>query len=73
MADGFGRVRGKLEMTACDGKVSGDGEFFTGAEAEKSAIVADAEPEAGARLAGCTIADARQKGKLAFSAGSRCH
>jgi hypothetical protein len=50
----------KPEMTAGDGEVGGDGEFFTGVGAEKGAVVADAETEpaaAGVRGAITNLAD----------------
>jgi len=68
MADGFGRVQVELEVAARDGEVGGDGEFFAGAEAKQSAVVADAKAQIWGGLHCRPLADAREKGQLAISA-----
>lgn len=47
MADRFRGVPVEAEVTAGNGKIGGDGEFFAGAGSEQGAVVADAEAEGG--------------------------
>jgi len=66
MADGLGGVPVEAEVAAGDGKVGGDGDFFSGTRAEEGAVVADAEADGagGADGAGADLGDEGQ-----FTAG----
>ena len=57
MADGFRRVYAEVEVAGVDGKIGGDGEFFTGPEAEEGTVVSDTETQTGGASGGCTPAD----------------
>ena len=45
MPDRLGRVPAEPEVPALDGKVGGQGQFLSGADAQQSAVVADAKPQ----------------------------
>jgi hypothetical protein len=49
MADGLRRVPVQAEMAARDREVSGNGQFFAAPRMKQRTVVANAEPEGGAR------------------------
>ena len=69
MAHGFRGMPVQLEVTACDGKIGGDGQLFAGPESEQGAIVANAEAEAAARGPGCAAANLAQERQFAWLCG----
>ena len=65
MADRFGGVPVKAEMTARNGEVSGDGQLFFRSKPKQGAVVADAETQLGSGRLGRAEANSLQQGQLA--------
>jgi hypothetical protein len=66
MANGFGGVPVEAKVAAGNGKVGGDGQFFSGTGGEQGAVVADAQPKAALGSACGAAANLEQNGEFAL-------
>jgi hypothetical protein len=67
MADGFRRVPVEAEVTAGNRQIRRHGHFLAPARSQQGAVIADAQPKAAARRAGCPFADLDEQGAFASS------